>query len=389
MELTNALNRIDTIRTPYYLYDINILERTLGILKKLLKVNGFKVHYAVKANSNSRIMQRIARSGLGADCVSGNEILKALECGFRSDEIVYAGVGKTDAEIETALRNNIFCINCESIQEIRVVDEIASKLDCVARIALRLNPDVNPETHRYISTGNGYTKFGINISGLDAVLDVTGSLLHTRLTGLHFHVGSQIGNMDVFRDLCFVINEMQNKLESRGINIGHINVGGGLGINYYDPDKNLVPDFESYFQVFCDHLKIRPGRQLHFELGRSIVAQCCSLICRVLYTKTNGPANFVITDAGMTELIRPALYEAYHKIHNLTKESASNYCPETELYDVVGPICETSDFLGKNISLPLTERGDLLAVRSVGAYGEVMASNYNLRDKAKAYFLNN
>lgn len=360
-------------KTPFYYYDKTLLNNTLSTLTRLAEERNFQVHYAIKANANPEVLRLIAASGVGADCVSGGEIKAALEAGFPAREIVFAGVGKADWEIEYALDNKIFCFNVESAEELAVIEELARKKETVASIALRLNPNIDAHTHEYITTGLSENKFGIPIEMLDGVLAQLQGYTHVQLIGFHFHIGSQILNMEAFRVLCERINRLQDDLVKRNIQVKHINVGGGLGVDYDNPDKNPIPDFETYFNVFRDTLDLRSGQQLHFELGRAIVCQCGSLITRVLYVKKSLRKQFVIVDAGMTDLIRPALYQAHHHIENITSDMAM------QPYDVVGPICESSDCFGKNVMLNATERGDLIAIRSAGAYGEIMASQYNCR----------
>lgn len=374
------LQEFRDIATPFYFYDLNLLDCTLSEIKRTARDDRFRVHYAVKANANPGILRRIQAAGLGVDAVSGGEIRAALEAGFRNSDIVFAGVGKTDAEIIMALEEGIGCFNVESTAELMVIDEIASGMGKKATIALRVNPDIDAHTHEYITTGLAENKFGINLDRLDAVIELARSLPAIELTGLHFHIGSQITETEPFVMLCEVINRLQADLEKKGIELKHINVGGGLGIDYADPDRHPIPDFESYFKTFRNHLHLRQGQQVHFELGRSVVAQCGSLITRVLYVKEGSSKRFAIVDAGMTDLIRPALYNAHHKIENLSS-------PEGELhhYDVVGPICESSDVFGTGEMLPAIRRGDLLALRSAGAYGEIMASQYNCRPLPSSY----
>ena len=360
-------------KTPFYYYDKTLLNNTLSTLTRLAEERNFQVHYAIKANANPEVLRLIAASGVGADCVSGGEIKAALEAGFPTRKIVFAGVGKADWEIEYALDNKIFCFNVESAEELAVIEELARKKETVASIALRLNPNIDAHTHEYITTGLSENKFGIPIEMLDGVLAQLQGYTHVQLVGFHFHIGSQILNMEAFRVLCERINRLQDDLVKRNIQVKHINVGGGLGVDYDNPDKNPIPDFETYFNVFRDTLDLRSGQQLHFELRRAIVCQCGSLITRVLSVKKSLKKQFVIVDAGMTDLIRPALYQAHHHIENITSDMAM------QPYDVVGPICESSDCFGKNVMLNATERGDLIAIRSAGAYGEIMASQYNCR----------
>lgn len=367
--------------TPFYLYDLDLLRRTLQSARQASAQYNFQVHYALKANSNKEILKMISGFGFGADCVSGNEIKRALKNGFRPDHVVFAGVGKSDAEINYALSNDIFCFNCESFQEIEVIQELAARQDRVARIALRINPNVDAYTHKHITTGLDENKFGINMWEMESVLALLKTLENIELVGLHFHIGSQITQMDVFQTLCERVNEIQDWMAGHDLTVPHLNLGGGLGVDYYHPDENPIPDFEAYFGIFHQHLKVRPGQQVHFELGRALVAQCGTLISKVLYIKKGQAKNFAILDAGMTELLRPMLYQAYHKIENLSSSG-----PQVK-YDVVGPICESTDCFAQDVMLPETQRNDLVALRTSGAYAEVMASEYNLRDKAKAVYM--
>lgn len=366
------VERFQGMRTPFYYYDIKLLRRTLDALESALSQSpDFHVHYAVKANFNPAILNEIAARGLGADCVSGGEIRAALAAGFRPEGIVFAGVGKSDEEITTALNAGIARFNCESIPELEVINEIAGQLGKRAAVSVRVNPDVGAHTHANITTGLKENKFGINYEQLPEVLNTACKLPNLEFKGLHFHIGSQILEMQDFVALCNRINELYPELTKAGFKVVDINVGGGLGINYQHPNHLSIPDFELYFDTFRKHLKLPVGTQVHFELGRSIVAQCGSLITRVLYVKKGTTKTFAIVDGSMTELIRPALYKAYHRIENITSDE-----PE-EVYDVVGPVCESSDVFLKEASIDRCHRGDLLAIRSAGAYGEAMASCYN------------
>lgn len=376
------LSRFEGINTPFYYYDLGLLRETLSHLKNAVaKYDNFSVHYAMKANTNPKVLEVIAQEGLGADCVSGGEIKVAIEAGFKKDSIVYAGVGKSDNEINLGLDNNIFCFNVESVEELEVIDELASKKDKIAPVCLRINPNVDAHTHANITTGLSENKFGIPMEQIEAALNHCLSLSHVKFIGLHFHIGSQILDMNVFRKLSIKINELQARLHDKGIVVKHINVGGGLGINYDDPQNGLIPDFESYFKTYADSLKLYEGQTVHFELGRAIVAQCGSLISRILYIKKGLNKKFMILDASMTELIRPALYDAKHKIENISNKG--HYESSEDRYDVVGPVCESSDVFGVNMVLPQSMRGDFIAIRSAGAYGEVMASQYNCRPLPK------
>jgi diaminopimelate decarboxylase len=366
------------IETPFYYYDLDILRSTLGVVKKESDNSGYKIHYAVKSNYNLRILRIISSYGFGADCVSFNEINAAIEAGFKASEIVFAGVGKTDKDINAALNAGILCFNCESIPEIEVIDQLAARQNKTASIALRINPYIEAHTHKYITTGIEESKFGINTWELDDVIKKLAGFKSIKLIGMHFHIGSQITRMSVFKSLCARINELQVWFSSHNINLEIVNVGGGLGIDYENPDKN--PDFPEYFSLLNEFIDLLPGQEMHIEPGRSIIGQCGSLISRVLFIKNGSNTQFAILDAGMTDLIRPALYQAHHKIENLT--SGGNIYR----YDVVGPVCESSDTFAKFIELPETSRGDIIAIRSAGAYGEAMAMRYNLRDLPKAVY---
>lgn len=369
-------------KTPFFYYDLEVLEKTLAAIQQATSGSPFVVHYAIKANANSRILQKIKAYGMGIDCVSGNEVQKAIGEGFSPNEIAFAGVGKTDEEIVYGIQNEIFTFNVESIPELKVINDLAAKEGKTANVAIRLNPNVNAKTHHYITTGLEENKFGINYWELDQLFDLLQQLDHINMRGIHFHIGSQITDLSVFKNLCNRVNELQKIFRDRGIILEHINVGGGLGVNYSNPAEEMVPNFEKFFGIFKQFIELEANQELHFELGRAVVAQCGTLISRVLFVKEGIKTNFAILDAGMTELIRPALYQSSHKIENISKYDSK----EEAKYDVVGPICESSDCFGKAIQLPVTERGDLIALRTAGAYGEVMSSSYNLRDKANAIY---
>lgn len=380
MKGTFPVNKFRELETPFYYYDVNVLRKTLSCINKEAgKYNNFCVHYAVKANANHKVLTIIRESGLGADCVSGGEIRAAIKAGFPTNKIVYAGVGKTDWEINLGLDYDIFCFNVESVPELEIINELASAKGKTARVAFRINPNVGAHTHANITTGLAENKFGISMEDMDKVIDMAGTLPHVKFVGLHFHIGSQILDMGDFVALCNRVNELQEKLYARQIIVEHINVGGGLGIDYAHPNRQAIPNFTEYFATYHKHLKLRPQQTLHFELGRAVVGQCGSLISKVIYVKQGANKQFAILDAGMTDLIRPALYQAYHKIENITSEEPM------ETYDVVGPICESSDVFGKAIDLNKAHRGDLFALRSAGAYGEIMASAYNCRALPKGY----
>lgn len=380
---TLPTNKFANIETPFYFYNVELLKETLECAsKEAEKYDNYHIHYAIKANFNPKILQIISAAGLGADCVSGGEVKAALDAGIAPEKIVFAGVGKTEKELRLALAAGIFCFNAESLPEVELINELATEYNIVARIAIRVNPGVAAHTHANITTGLAENKFGINYELLEDTINSIKILKNVELIGLHFHIGSQILEMDDFATLCNRINEIQDTLESNlNLVLPNINVGGGLGIDYYQPAKNPIPDFQAYFATYAENLKRRPGQQVHFELGRSLVGQCGSLISRVTYIKKGTCKQFAIIDAGMNDLVRPALYQAYHEIENLTYEGS-----EQDVYDIVGPICESSDVFAKERTLPQTKRGDILAIHSAGAYGEAMAFGYNCRELPKAYF---
>jgi diaminopimelate decarboxylase len=374
------IEKFRELQTPFYYYDTKVLRDTLACInKESQRYPNFHVHYAVKANANPKVLTIIRESGMGADCVSGGEVRAAIKSGFPADKVVFAGVGKSDWEINLALDYGIFCFNVESVPELEVINELAAAKGKVAHVAFRINPNVGAHTHANITTGLAENKFGISMQDMDHVIDLALELKNVKFIGLHFPIGSQILDMSDFVALCNRINELQERLYARRIIVEHINVGGGLGIDYSHPNRQPIPDFRHYFETYAEHLKLRPSQTLHFELGRAVVGQCGSLITRALYVKQGTNKKFAILDAGMTDLIRPALYQAFHKIENITSDEA------VEAYDVVGPICESSDVFGKAIDLNQVKRGDLLALRSAGAYGEIMASGYNCRELPKGY----
>ena len=372
MKGTFPVEAFEKLQTPFYYYDTALLRATLDTIRREAgRYEGFEVHYAIKANANPKVLNIICQAGLGADCVSGGEIQACIEAGFPASKIVYAGVGKSDWEINLGLDKDIFCFNVESVAELEVSNELAAAKGKVAKVCFRINPDVGAHTHAKITTGLAENKFGISMRDIESTIETASAMKNVRFTGLHFHIGSQILNMDDFAALCNRINDLQTQLEKHKIKVENINVGGGLGIDYQHPNRVPIPDFKGYFATYARHLKLRPGQKLHFELGRAVVGQMGSLITRTLYIKQGTAKQFLIVDAGMTDLIRPALYQAYHKIENISSDEA----PAT--YDVVGPICESSDVFAKAVDLNAAKRGDLIALRSAGAYGEIMASCYN------------
>ena len=373
------INKFNEIQTPFYYYDLDVLRKTLEEINTESQKSDFHVHYAMKANVNQSVLSVIKDAGLGADCVSGGEVQAALDAGIPASKVVFAGVGKADWEINLGLENDIFCFNAESVPELEVINELAAVKGKTANVALRINPNVDAHTHHYITTGTNENKFGINMEDIDSVVDLIKTLANVKLIGIHFHIGSQITDMTAFHSLCIRVNELQEQFIAKGVKLQNINVGGGLGINYEHPNHFPIPEFEAFFKVYRDHLNLLPGQTLHFELGRAVVAQCGTLVSRVLYVKQGATKKFAILDAGFTDLIRPALYQAFHLIENISSELP------IEAYDVVGPICESSDTFAKDFILNQTKRGDLIALRSAGAYGEIMASQYNLRKLPKAY----
>jgi diaminopimelate decarboxylase len=376
---SDLINNFQNIQTPFYYYNIDVLKKTLETALEASKKYGYHIHYAIKANANSRILDIIQSYGFGADCVSGNEVAKAVEHGFDNSKIAFAGVGKSDQEINTSIDADIRAFHVESVAELEVINELAAAKGKVVNVALRLNPNVDAKTHAYITTGLNENKFGINPWELETLVERFPSFKNLNMIGIHFHIGSQITDMTVFEELAIKVNSFVSWFEERGVQIPYINLGGGLGVDYENP-INKIPDFDAYFKAISDNLIVRDDQEVHFELGRSLVATCGDLISRVLYIKNGLEKNFVIADAGMTDLLRPALYKSSHKVENIT--SSSN----NEIYDVVGPVCESSDVFGKKLTLPKTQRGDLLCIRTAGAYGQVMSSNYNLRSLAKAYY---
>ena len=380
MKGTFPLDKFRHVETPFYYYDTALLRQTLSAINQAISTHPeFCVHYAIKANANPKVLNIICQAGLGADCVSGGEIERCLKAGFRPDKIVYEKVKKSDWEINLGLDKDIFCFNVESIAELEVINELAAQRGKKARVCLRINPDVGAHTNAKITTGLAENKFGIALQDMTAAIEEAQGMSNIQFLGLHFHIGSQILNMDDFAALCNRINDIQDTAERLHIKIENINVGGGLGIDYQHPNRVPIPDFKSYFDTYAHHLRLRRGQKLHFELGRSVVGQMGTLITKTLYVKQGTAKQFAIVDAGMTDLIRPALYHAYHKIENIS----SNEPQET--YDVVGPICESSDVFAKAIDLNRVHRGDIIAIRSAGAYGEIMASQYNCRKLPVGY----
>ena len=375
-----AVRSFANIQTPFYYYDMDLLRSTVAECRAQAARHGIEVHYAVKANDQRPIVGQMLSAGFGVDCVSGPEVEYALKLGFTPEKIVFAGVGKTDAEIILALKGGIGCFNCESIPEIEVINALAGQLGVRARIAVRVNPDIDARTHRYISTGQEENKFGIAPGDFPELFGILRSAINLDFCGIHLHVGSQITDMSVFEAECRKAASLSEVFADNGFPVANINLGGGLGVDYANPAANPVPDFASWMETIRRVLPAKEGQRVHIEPGRALVAQCGSLISRVVFVKKVASQKCVILDAGMNDLIRPALYQAHHKIENLTGSGP------LLRYDVVGPVCESSDFWGGKQLLPETSRGDLVAIRSAGAYGQVMAMRYNRRPFAEAYY---
>ena len=429
----NDFGRVEELATPFWYYDMDVFRKTVKLAASLSERYGIGVHYALKANVEPRLVSYIASKGFGADCVSGNEVKYAVKSGFARSSIVFAGVGKSDKEISDALDLGIGCFNVESLMEMQVIDALAASKGVRANVSLRINPNIDAHTHRYVTTGLYENKFGISRHEFEAAIDILKGSKALDFKGLHFHIGSQITDVESVYSLeCERAAEIVEWFEAHGMEVGSIDLGGGLGVDYDEPDENSVPDFEKWFRIIDKKLRRRPEQSVSIEPGRSMVAQCGSLITRVLFVKSGETKTFLIMDAGMNDLIRPALYGAYHKIENLSayyvsKSSSddrpgpgiceSKYVEDAKaarsvrvwdrvpmknmgpdrplekgvqgglrLYDVVGPVCESSDVWGEGRELPYSKRGDILAIRSTGAYGSVMSSRYNLRDLAPAVF---
>jgi diaminopimelate decarboxylase len=384
---SDTFARFQNLETPFYYYDLPLLRQTLQACIDASSKYNYHVHYAMKANFNPGVLEVIQGFGFGADCVSGNEVKEAIAKGFDKNKVVFAGVGKSDKEINLALDADIFCFNVESVQELHIINGLAGAKGKIANVAIRINPNVDAHTHHNITTGLEENKFGVDTWQLPAVAEALKSCTNLKFKGIHFHVGSQITDLSVFINLCGKVNEIGQWFETNGLPVSILNVGGGLGIDYQNPDTHAIASFENYFEVFNNFLEVKQGQEVHFELGRALVAQCASLVSRVLYVKNGIKKNFLILDAGMTELIRPMLYQAYHQIENLTKAAVTEAGEQQKLqYDVVGPICESTDCFRKDVDLPESHRGDLIIIRSAGAYGEVMASGYNLRDRVGSVY---
>ena len=376
------ISNLSSHETPFWYYDMELFRRTVDEAARAAEKWGIVVHYSIKANSEPRLLAYIRRRGFGVDCVSGNELAFALEQGFDPSKIVFAGVGKTDEELLIGLRAGIASFNCESVEEVERLNELAGEYGLKANISLRVNPDVDAHTHKFITTGLETDKFGIPRRDVDKVIAMLKGNDRLNFKGLHFHIGSQILDVEgVFTSECQSANDIVKHFESEGLRVRNIDLGGGLGIDYEEPDLHPVPDFDGWFRVLRSRTQCSGDQQLHVEPGRSLVGQCGSLVSRVIFVKRGESRTFVIADTGLNDLLRPALYGAYHKVENLTSTSA-----QMASYEIVGPICESSDVIGEDRLLPLTQRGDILAIRSAGAYGSAMSSHYNMRTPARTVF---
>jgi diaminopimelate decarboxylase len=393
-EETPVQEIIEEFGTPLYLYSKNQLLENFRSIDGAFAGTDHTTCYALKANSNLELLKILQKEGAGADAVSAGEINFALRAGFHPSKITFAGVGKQDAEIAFALKHDIFSFNVESIEELAVINEIAGKMNTKARIALRINPDIDAATHPYISTGLKTNKFGIDISVAVETFKYAASLPNLQVDGIHTHIGSQILKLDPFKQTAQKVVDMVKELRSLGINIQHIDFGGGYGVTYKNAIKHpLLPVEEStsadetpgnnaFITSVLPILK-QAECKIVIEPGRSIVANTGMLITKVLYRKDNGVKKFVIVDAGMNDLIRPSLYQAYHQIVPLTLKDG-----EREQVDIVGPVCESGDFFARERTMPFVKRGDHLAILTAGAYGFSVSSHYNARPSVAEVLVN-
>jgi len=294
----NTIDKLDRLSTPFYYYDMDLFHRTVDHVAEVASEYGIKVHYAIKANAERRLLEYISSKGFGADCVSGNEVLHAHSCGFPADRIVYAGVGKSDKEIYEAMMLGIEAFNCESLQELYVINEMANVHGVKANVSVRINPDIDAHTHKYVTTGLYENKFGISQHEFDKLIDILNNSRHINFIGLHFHIGSQITRVEEVYGLeCRRVNEIVAYFERQGLKIRNINLGGGLGVDYDDPDESAIADFKTWFRTIDANIERREDQTVHVEPGRSLVAQCASLISRVLFVKSGETKNFLIMDA--------------------------------------------------------------------------------------------
>jgi diaminopimelate decarboxylase len=359
--------------TPFYVYSHATLIRHFRAIDSAFQHVPHIIAFAMKANSNLAILRLMAREGSGADIVSGGELYRALKAGVPPSKIVFAGVGKNREEIRYALKSGILMFNVESSDELRAIDDVAAEMRTRARVALRVNPDVDPKTHPYISTGLKKSKFGISADRALEEFRLASSLKHIDVAGVHKHIGSQLTEITPFVDALKRILELVEQLKDQGINLRYINIGGGLGITYSDETPPEPKDLAAALSPLLRDLKCT----LIMEPGRVIVGNAGVLVTRVLYQKASDVKRFVIVDAAMNDLLRPSLYGAFHEVKPVRETPSAK--PVT--VDVVGPVCESGDFLAKDRAMPEVKAGDLLAVMSAGAYGFVMASNYNSRPR--------
>lgn len=369
-----------TIQSPFYLYSENIIISNLGEYIDELKNVDSLVCYSVKANSNLSILSLLSKKGLGFDIVSGGELHRVIKAGGDTSKVVFSGVGKTDEEIEYALKNNIYCFNVESPGELNRIDSKATTLGLKANISLRVNPEIDAKTHPYITTGLSENKFGISQDDILRTFKMINDFKSLNICGIDYHIGSQIVNLEPFTDSAKKVLSLINELKKVNINLSHVDLGGGLGIKYKDEPLIKKRDYvRSVVEVFKNsNLKII------FEPGRSVVGDAGILVTKVIEKKNNkNGKKFIIVDAGMNDLIRPPLYGAYHKISPVKKNNTS-----TDLFDIVGPVCETADFFGKDRHL-VANIGDLVVVEDAGAYGFVLSSNYNSRPRVAEYLISN
>ena len=367
-------------QTPYYVYDFDYITKQYNELKDAFKARKSLISYAVKANSNLSVVKHLGDQGSGADCVSIGEVKRALKVGIPKYRIIFSGVGKIDEEIKEALNLDILMINVESEAELHRVALIAKELDKVARISIRVNPNVDPKTHPYISTGLHENKFGVDLNTAKRMYIYAKNNENIDPVGIHCHIGSQLTELAPIKESVNIVADLVRNLKSAlSIELNFFDVGGGLGIVY---DNEVLIDTYEYAQTVLDAL-FGLDVTVVCEPGRFIVGNCGTFVTKVLYEKINGSKRFVIVDGAMNDLIRPSLYDAYHKIEVLNKTEDVSDC------NVVGPVCESGDFFAKNINLPQTEHNDLLAIYSAGAYGFTMASNYNTRGKVAEIAMEN
>ena len=363
---------VEKYQTPLYVYDFNNITNRYEELKEAFGGKKSLVAYAVKSNSNLAVIRHLANLGAGADCVSIGEVRRALKAGVKKYKIIFSGVGKKDEEIREALQEDILLINLESEAEMKRVEMIAKEIGVEARISIRVNPNVDPKTHPYISTGLHENKFGVSLESAKRMYILAKKSEHLNPIGIHFHIGSQLTELAPITEACGIVADLVRSLDAIGIEIKFFDVGGGIGV-VYDDEVTIRP--EDYAKAILSQLK---GLDLTIlsEPGRYMMANSGIFLTRVLYEKVNGDKRFVIVDGAMNDLLRPSLYNAYHRIEAIQKEG------EKTPADVVGPVCESGDFLGKDVELPPMNHNDILVVHSAGAYGFTMSSNYNTRGRA-------